>query len=115
MAEETNANNPGLNVDVLADMLSLASKNNRTDTLETLSKQARELPEEASEELKTRLRPAAPARRKVVRPKVVKEKAPEPPLEEAIASGLSALKAKKAIHAPAPKKAPAQQIGRAHV
>ena len=108
MAEETNANNPGLNVDVLADMLSLASKNNRTDTLETLSKQARELPEEASEELKTRLRPAAPARRKVVRPKVVKEKAPEPPLEEAIASGLSALKAKKAIHAPAPKKAPAQ-------
>ncbi|MDO5750898.1 MAG: Rne/Rng family ribonuclease [Rothia sp. (in: high G+C Gram-positive bacteria)] len=108
MAEETNANNPGLNVDVLADMLSLASKNNRPDTLEALSKQARELPEEASEELKTRLRPAAPARRKVVRPKVVKEKTPEPPLEEAIASGLSALKAKKAIHAPAPKKAPAQ-------
>jgi len=103
MADEKNAHQSSMNMDVLADMISLADKQDVSgETMRTHQEKNNTRVEKQADSLKDSESAvsAAPRRKNSSRAKKVAEPTPE----DAVAAGLTDLRNQKAKHAPAPRK-----------
>ena len=103
MADEKNAHQSSMNMDVLADMISLADKQDISgETMRTHQEKNNTRVEKQADSLKSSESAVSAVSRRKNSSRA--KKVAEPTPEDAVAAGLTDLRNQKAKHAPAPRK-----------